>query len=480
MAETILKNHMKEIIGREHEINKLNEIKNKKDASLIAIYGRRRIGKTFLIRNFFQEDILFEITGLFKGTPKDQLENFCNELGKKINFLETRKIKTWLAAFQLLESLIMNSESKKKRVIFIDEFPWIAAKGSKFLMAFENFWNQFASQQKNLTIVICGSAASYMVKNILKNKGGLHNRLTDKIRLQPFTLKETALYLKAKNVKYSQYDIAQLYMIIGGVPHYLNKINPTESVSQNIDRLCFHKDSELTLEFDLLFASLFDNSEKHLAIVKALASSLRGMSRNELLEKTGLPSGGDTSLKLEELIQSGFINEYIFYKNKSHLKRYRLTDEYSQFYLKYMVKNKLSGPGTWINLQKSQSYKSWSGFSFENLCLKHIQSVKKALGVSSIYTQSSSWFNKNAQIDLIIDRDDNVINLCEIKFLNNDFQLTKQDYLNIKNKVYEFEKETKSRKTIFITLITTFNLKPNEYSNEIITNTLTLKDIFNT
>ena len=183
---------------------------------------------------------------------------------------------------------------------------------------------------------------------------------------------------------------------------------------------------------------------------------------------------------LEELIQSGFIDEYTFYKNKSHLKRYRLTDEYSQFYLKYIVKNKLSGPGTWINLQKSQSYKSWSGFSFENLCLKHIQSVKKALGVSSIYTQSSSWFNKNAQIDLIIDRDDNVINLCEIKFLNNDFQLTKQDYLNIKNKVYEFEKETKSRKTIFITLITTFGLKPNEYSNEIITNTLTLKDVFNT
>ena len=470
---------MEQIIGRPLEINKLKEIKDKKEASLVAIYGRRRIGKTFLIRNFFKDEIIFEITGLYKGTPNDQLENFRNELNKRIIGSEVKKIKNWLSAFQSLETLIQQSENKKKRVIFIDEFPWIASKGSKFLMAFENFWNQFAVRQKNLILVICGSAASYMVKNIIKNKGGLHNRLTEKICLQPFSLKETANYLKSKNVKYSQYDIAQLYMIIGGVPHYLNKIKPTESVAQNIDRLCFQTDGELTMEFDLLFASLFDNSEKHLLIVKSLATSLRGLTRNELLTKTKLPSGGDTSSKIEELIQSGFIEEYAFYKNKSHLKRFRLSDEYSQFYLKYIRSNKLNGPGTWINLQKSQSFKSWSGFSFENLCLKHIQSIKKTLGVSYIYTQASSWFNDNAQLDLIIDRDDNVINLCEIKFVNNEYQLTKSDYLNIKNKLFEFEKETKTRKSKFITLITTFGLKTNEYSNEIITNTLTLKDIFN-
>lgn len=469
---------MKKIIGREQEINKLNEIKDKKDASLIAIYGRRRIGKTFLIRNYFKDEIIFEITGLYKGTPKDQLENFRNELDKNFNFLETKKINTWLAAFQVLENVIKSNELKKKRVVFIDEFPWIASKGSKFLMAFENFWNQFASQQKNLIIVICGSAASYMVKNIIKNKGGLHNRLTESIRLLPFTLKETASYLKANQVKYSLYDIAQLYLIIGGVPHYLNKIKPTESVAQNIDRLCFQQNGELAIEFNMLFASLFDNSEKHLLIVKTLATSLRGLTRNELLEKTGLPSGGDTSSKLEELIQSGFMEEYTFYKNKSHLKRYRLTDEYSQFYLKYISKNKQNGPGTWINIQKSQSFKSWSGFSFENLCLKHLQSIKKALGVASIYTQSSSWNNKNAQIDLLIERDDNIINLCEIKFLNNDYQLSKNDYSNIKNKLFEFEKDTKTRKTIFVTLITTFGLKPNEYSNELINKTITLKDLF--
>lgn len=470
---------MNEIIGRLQEINKLKEIKNKKEASLLAVYGRRRIGKTFLIRNHFQNEIIFEITGLYKGAHKEQLENFKNELEKRINTSNIKKIKNWLSAFQTLELLIQNTDQKKKRVVFIDEFPWIASKGSKFLMAFENFWNQFASRQKNLIIVICGSAASYMVKNIIKNKGGLHNRLTEKICLQPFTLKETASYLKSKNVKYSQYDVTQLYMIIGGVPHYLNKIKPNESVSQNIDRLCFEKDGELTLEFDMLFASLFDNSEKHLLIIKALAFSLRGLTRNELLTRTKLTSGGDTSSKIEELIQSGFIEEYTFYKNKTHLKRYRLIDEYSQFYLKYIYTNKLNGAGTWINIQKSQSFKSWSGFSFENLCLKHIQAIKKSIGIQSIYSQSSSWFNKNAQIDLIIDRDDNVINLCEIKFVNNEYQLTKSDYVNIKNKLFEFEKETKSRKTKFITLITTFGLKTNEYSNEIITNTLTLKDIFN-
>jgi AAA+ ATPase superfamily predicted ATPase len=469
---------MEEIIGREEEIIRLKEIKNKKEASLVAVYGRRRIGKTYLIRNYFRQELLFEITGLYKGTQKDQLENFRNELGKKLNYIDTKKINTWLSAFQALETYILSSDSSKKRVIFIDEFPWLASKGSKFLMAFENFWNQFASRQKNLIIVICGSAASYMVKNILKNKGGLHNRLSATLRLQPFTLKETANYLKSNHVKLSHYDIAQLYIILGGVPHYLNKINPTESVAQNIDRLCFQSGGELIMEFDLLFASLFDNSEKHLQIVKTLAASLRGLSRNEILEKTGLPSGGDTSSKLEELIQSGFIEEYTFYKNKTHLKRYRLIDEYSQFYLKYLQKNKSKGPGTWINLQKSQSFKSWSGFSFENLCLKHIQSIKNALGISAIYTQSSSWYNTNAQLDLLIDRDDNIINLCEIKFVNNEYQLTKQDYWNIKNKIYEFEKDSKTRKTLFITLITTFGLKPNEYSNELITKTITLKDLF--
>jgi hypothetical protein len=267
-------------------------------------------------------------------------------------------------------------------------------------------------------------------------------------------------------------------MILGGVPHYLNKIKPTESVAQNIDRLCFQPGGELLLEFELLFSSLFDNSEKHLQIVKSLATSLRGLTRNEILEKTGLPSGGDSSSKLEELIQSGFVEEYTFYKNKTHLKRFRLIDEYSQFYLKYLQKNKSNGPGTWINLQKSPSFKSWSGFSFENLCLKHIQSIKKTLGISTIYTQASSWYNPNAQLDLLIDRDDNIINLCEIKFVNNEYQLTKKDYLNIKNKMYEFEKDSKTLKTLFITFITTFGLKPNEYSNELITNTITLKDLF--
>ena len=467
------------LIGRNSEIKILEEALRNDKSELITIYGRRRIGKTYLIREFYSKQLVFELSGLFGGNMNDQLENFKKEFQKRQDLVEVPTLKSWFEAFNLLEKYINTLKGQKKKVIFIDEFPWIATAKSKFLMAFENFWNNYCTKRNDLILVICGSAASYMVQKIIKNKGGLHNRISRKIRLLPFNLQETDLFLKSRGLKYTQYDTIQLYMAVGGIPHYLEKLQKGLSVAQNIDALCFNKDGVLNDEFNQLYTSLFDDSERHMTLIKALADCNKGITRNELIEKSGIQSSGDFSLKLDELIESGFVSEYPFYENKKQYSLFRLSDEYSKFYLKFIQSNKNAGEGTWQRLSTKQTYVSWSGFAFETLCLKHIQQLKRALRIDAIYSKNSSWFNSNAQIDLLIDRDDNVMNLCEIKFHNAPFTIDKKYYLNLKNKAAQLQSQTKTRKNIFITMITTFGIIQNEYSNEIVQNELNMSCLFN-
>lgn len=468
----------KKIIGRKQELALLTETLVSNKSELVAIYGRRRVGKTYLIREHYKNNFIYEVTGLSNGSLSDQLENFAKELRIRAKDISIKTPRKWLEAFTLLEQYIDRLSSKNKKVVFIDEFPWIATPKSKFLMAFENFWNHFASKRDDLILVICGSAASYMVHNIVKNKGGLHNRITKKIRLLPFNLNETELFLKNNDIKYTQYDILQLYMAIGGIPHYLENLKKGDSVAQNIDRMCFDKDGLLNSEFSQLFSSLFHDSKKHLAIISVLASIRKGISRSELIKKSKIESGGDFTLKLDELIESGFVSEYSYYQNKRKLRLYRLSDEYSLFYLKFVRNSKAEGTGTWRKLFASQSYKSWSGFSFETLCLKHIQQIKKGLRIDAIYSTNSSWFNNNAQVDLLIDRDDNIINICELKFYNSQFTINKSYYNNLKNKITEFQRETKSKKNVFLTMVTTYGINHNQYSTEIVENELTMESLF--
>ncbi|MBI2259994.1 MAG: AAA family ATPase [Flavobacteriia bacterium] len=469
---------MSSIVGRKSEIAILSEVKKSNQSELIAVFGRRRVGKTYLIREYYKNDIIFEVSGLYQGTLKSQIENFTKEINQRQKHTKNSKVKKWMDAFNLLENYLDKLKGKKKKVVFIDEFPWMATNKSNFLTAFESFWNQYATKRVDLIIIICGSAASYMIKNILKNKGGLHNRITRKIRLLPFNLQETKAFLKKKSIEYTQYDVLQLYMAIGGVPHYLDKLEKGLSVAQNIDKLCFDKDGILNDEFNILFASLFENAQKHELIVKILANSKKGITRDQLLKKSGIPSGGDFTLKLNELIESGFVSEYSYFQNKKKLTLYRLSDEYTLFYLKFIRENKNNGLGTWQQLSLTRSFSSWSGFSFETICLKHIQQIKKALKIDAIYSNHQSWFNENAQIDLLIDRADNVINLCEIKFNTSPFIIDKNYYLNLKNKVTELQKDINSRKNIFIVMITTHGIKKNNYSNEIVSNDLNMNILF--
>ncbi len=468
----------KKIIGRKQELALLAETLASTKSELVAVYGRRRVGKTFLIREHYKNNFIYEVTGLSNGSLSDQLDNFAKELRIRTKDISIKTPRKWLEAFTLLEQYINGLSSKNKKVVFIDEFPWIATPKSNFLMAFENFWNHFASKRDDLILVICGSAASYMVHNIIQNKGGLHNRITKKIRLLPFNLNETELFLKNNGIKYTQYDIIQLYMAIGGIPHYLENLKKGDSVAQNIDRMCFDKDGFLNSEFSQLFSSLFHDSNKHLTIIYILASLRKGISRSELIKKSKMESGGDFTLKLDELIESGFVSEYSYYQNKRKLSLYRLSDEYSLFYLKFIRNNKAEGTGTWRKLFTSQSYKSWSGFSFETLCLKHIQQIKKGLRIDAIYSINSSWFNRNAQVDLLIDRDDNIINICEMKFSKSQFTINKNYYNNLKNKITEFQGETKSKKNVFLTMVTTYGINQNQYSAEIVENELTMESLF--
>jgi AAA+ ATPase superfamily predicted ATPase len=469
---------MKMIVGRERERELLNSTFESDRCELIAVYGRRRVGKTFLIRQFFGDAIRFEVTGLYQGGMSDQLSNFTKELSKRWK-QDGLGPDSWLDAFTLLEGYLDSIKGKDKKVVFLDEFPWMATARSKFLMAFENFWNSYATKRDDLIVVICGSAASYMVQKIINNKGGLHNRISQKIRLMPFDLRETEQFLQSQNIELTRYDLLQVYMAVGGVPHYLEKIQRGKSVAQNLDHLCFSKDGVLANEFNLLFESLFDNSEKHVSIVRVLATSRKGLTRDGVITKSGLPSGGDLTLKLTELIESGFITEYPYFRNKAKQTLYRLSDEYSLFYLKFIENGRNNGEGTWLNLFSSSSYNSWSGFSFEVLCLKHVRQIKKGLGIEVIRTESSSWFNEHAQIDLLIDRADNIINLCEMKFYSSEFTINKSYAENLRRKIAAFREESETKKNTHLVMITTFGTSDNPYKTELVQNELTADCLFN-
>lgn len=470
---------LSKLIGRISQKRCLEKALKSNKSELIAVYGRRRVGKTFLIRETYTKDIIFELTGLQSGTMPDQLAKFhrvLSGLGGK-----GERPSSWLDAFTQLGQYIDGKRSSKKKVIFIDEFPWLDTRKSKFMMWFQDFWNSYASKRDDLVVVICGSAASYMIKNIVRNTGGLYSRVTSRIRLEPFDLYETRLFLEHKGIKYSDYDILRIYMAMGGIPFYLEQLDKGESVSQAIDRLCFTKDGLLRKEFKDIFASIFEHHERHVSIVRTLATSRKGMTRGTISDKTGIPSGGRLTTTLEELDESGFVEVYPLFNQTKKDSIYRLADEYCMFYLKF-VENSNTGKGTWLNKSTSQSYSSWQGFSFESVCLKHVEHIKHGLGMAAVDSENYSWHEKDkikgAQIDLLIDRADNVVNLCEMKFYGAEYTIDKKYAEDLRNKVALFQETTKTKKNVFITMVTTYGVKENPYSLQLVQKELTIDALF--
>jgi len=456
-------------VGREQEIRQLNQTLTRSGPHLVAVYGRRRVGKTYLIRHAYRANLTFFATALQGKSLKRQLENFTLTLleHQKEEVLPEQLPSTWLQAFHLLRTWIDRKKTSKKKVIFLDEFPWYHSKRSGFLEAFGNFWNNYATTRNDLIVVICGSAASWMIKNVLANKGSLHNRITTRIRLLPFNLAETEEFLTRSGVKLDRYSLLSLYMTIGGIPHYLDRIEPGKSAVQNIDQLFYGRNAILRDEFDNLYPALFANPERHLKVVRYLSAPKRGRTKKEIIKALQITPGGSTTRMFNELLESGFIDAYYTYGKKAIDHQYYLSDEYSLFYMKFVENRRSQGKGSWMKIAASQAWKSWSGLAFETICLKHVSEIKQELGIRSVLTEESKWQDQKAQIDLLIDRNDFSINVCEIKFSQDPFKITKHYAEQLRYKVSAFRAKTGSRKSLFLTLITTMGLVESKYIQQL-------------
>jgi uncharacterized protein len=467
------------IIGRTPEIDILTRCLSTSKSELVAVYGRRRVGKTFLIKEVFQKSLWFSMSGLYKGDTKSQLEKFKQQLNIYYDKPhQIKKPKNWYQAFDELKLHLSAVKTKEKKVIFFDELPWLDTPKSNFLSALDDFWNNWCVEQKNIVFVICGSAASWIIKKILNSKGGLHNRVTQRIRITPFTLAETKLFLDSKYIYYSQYEITQLYMVTGGIPFYLDEVKRGLSLAENINNMCFKKDGLLTTEFDNLYKALFKNASKHEQIVQILATHTLGVNRKELIKKAKFKSGGMLTEQLNELMQSGFIVEITSRTNAAKNNIYRLTDEYSLFYIKFLQGLKNETEINWASINKTQKYISWCGYAYENICFKHVPAIKKSLGISGLTTKIFSWQNENTQIDLIIERADDCTHIVEIKFYNSKLNITKQMNENMQLKINEYRNQFGARKYIMCSIISTFGIIENAYSNSLIEHKLQLEDFF--
>lgn len=469
---------MGNIIGRKKEIQTLKQCYDSEKAEMVIVYGRRRIGKTFLVRETFENRFDFHITGLYKKSKAKQLENFANVLAEYSG--EQYDVpKTWYEAFRLLKQYVSNISRVGKKLIFIDELPWMDTKRSDFVSALENFWNGWGAGQNDLMLVVCGSATAWIMDKLLGDKGGLFNRDTERIYLEQFSLKETEEYLTNNGISISRKEIAECYMVMGGVPYYLSKMRRGMSLSQNIDNIFFKKNPLLKGEFEHLYNALFTNSDSYINIVEALSKTTVGLTRDEIATQVNVSTGGNLTKMLENMVNSDLIRVDSYYGRIKKDSVYQLSDFFTMFYFKYL-QNQSNDENFWSNRQENRTHTTWAGLTFEQLCFAHIRQIKSALGITGVASEYYAWRNNvsgGSQIDLVIDRQDNIINICEIKFYNNEYLITKTVAHNLENKVTDFLQANKCRKSIHPVLITTFGLANSKY-NSIVQNVITLDDLF--
>lgn len=469
------------IIGREKELKILNNAYNDEYSQFVVVYGRRRVGKTFLVREAFDYKFTFQHSGIANASREIQLEEWTKSL-QKAGLKVSEKPKNWFDAFSLLDELISRSRAKRK-VVFIDELPWMDTQSSNFVSALEHFWNAYASARKDVLLIVCGSATSWIVDNIVHNHGGLHNRLNHKINLRQFTLHECEMYVRYKKMSMQHRQIMECYMVLGGVPYYWSLLKREESLSQNIDRLFFSDDGELKWEFDALYLSLFKHPEAYIDVVNALGSKRAGMTREQIICECGLSDNGKLTKVLNDLEHCGFIRKYTKIGNTTKDSLFQLVDFYTLFYYKFVKENKRADVHFWSKNMSSPIYNNWCGLAFERLCLAHVEQIKRALGIDGIMSNEYSWNIRKtdehygAQIDLLIDRSDNAINLCEMKYSAGEYVLEEKEERNIINRREVFVRETHTNKAIHLTLITNIGLARNTYS-DVFQNVVTADALF--
>lgn len=454
------------IIGRKAEKEVLHEYLSSGKSEFIALYGRRRVGKTFLIRELFGDDFTFYATGVVDGTYAQQIANFNKEIAT-FGGAHLPAAENWNAVFSNLNLILEASRKKEKKVIFLDEVPWMNTPRSGFLSALDHFWNRYASMRKDVFLIICGSAASWIIENVVNNTGGLHNRLTGEILLQPFTLDECEAFFLAAGIDLPRYQLAEAYMIFGGIPYYLSLLKPGLSLPQNVDAIYFKESAPLRNEYLNVFRSLFRNADSHMRVIEALADKKNGKTREDIIAATGIQEGGWLTKILYELSASGFIREFLSFGKKKRERIYQLIDPFTLFCLRFNEKRAAYSTDFWMQYCTTPAHGAWIGYAFEILCLLHIHQIRKALGISGVLSEIYSWRSKTytpgAQIDLVIERADQIINLCEMKYSQSEYSIDKAYDLVLRNKKAAFLAETKTRKAVHTTMITTYGLKRNMY-----------------
>jgi len=451
-------------IGRTVEIQKLINAYDSDRSEFVAVYGRRRVGKTYFVRETLGDKFTFDHAGLADSPMKRQLAVWQSSL-RDAGLAKPRRPRSWIEAFDELKQVIENS-SQKKKVIFIDEMPWMDTPHSGFVPALENFWNKWASARKDILLIICGSATSWIIDKVIKNHGGLHGRVTKRIYIQTFTLKECKAYASALGLGMNDAQIIECYMIMGGVPYYWSFLERGKSLAQNIDSLFFSRNGELYNEFTDLYASLFRNPDKYIDVITTLGTKKVGMTRSELIHEGKFEDNGGLSKILEELEMCGFIRKYNSIKYAYKDAVYQLVDEYTLFYLRFIRQNSRSDEGFWSHQQNSPVFFNWCGLAFERVCMNNAGQIKKALGISGVISNIYSWQSGNAQIDMLIDRDDNVIDLCEVKYTKDEFSVNASYHKALQQKVDRFVQDTHTRKAVRLVLISANGLARNEYYDD--------------
>lgn len=469
---------MPSIIARKKELSDLNHFLKSGKAEFVALYGRRRVGKTYLVTNFFRNSFAFDTTGILEGTKTEEMEAFYTSL---LNYgYEGPCPSRWMEAFNILRTLLEPKLKRSRVVVFIDELPCFDTPRSGFVKALDYFWNSWASRQSNFFLIVCGSATSWMVKNLIDSRGGLHNRVTHEMHLRPFNLKETEAYLKAMKIDWDRLSILHIYMILGGIPYYLNLLRREESPTANIDRLFYGPQAELKGEYTRLYKSLFRSPEKYMAIVKALAKTKKGLSRKELVDSLALQENGHLSQMLEDLVNCDFIRYFNVAGKESNGGFYQLTDFYTHFYLDHGSK-RTKDALYWTHRTNTPEQNTWFGLAFERVCSEHVPQILKAIGVDRIKAEYYSWRSEDStpkcQIDLIIDRADGIITLCEMKYSAYDYLLSSAEASKISSRIASFSEETGTRKGIQVALITTYGLKAGK-NNAIIQDTVVMDDLY--
>ena len=470
------------MIGRKKEQIILRNCLESPRAEFVVVYGRRRVGKTFLIKEYFNNSFAFYATGISNAKTKEQLKIFNGSL-MEYGFSDKKQPKDWYEAFTRLKQLLLNENVRRdpvsgKKVVFLDELPWMDTVRSDFKSALEYFWNSFASTQNDLLLIVCGSATSWIINNLLGDRGGFYNRITRQIHLFPFTLKDCEDLYRLNGVQMTRQQVIESYMVFGGIPYYLNCFDKRLSLAQNIDELLFKENGQLYYEYDMLLKSLFKNYERHAAIIDALVQSKCGMQRTDLAKIEKIGDGEPLTKALNELEQSGFIRKYKNYAKAKSKFYFQLIDPFMNFCFKFIKKRDY---GSWMSYINTPSYFSWSGNAFELVCLLHVDQIKNALGISGVETMEYAWRSSKkengAQIDLLIDRKDGVMNVCEIKYTLLPFEIDSKYELELKNKLAVFMSETNCNKALHLTMVSANGLKHNAHSG-IVQNEISGEDLF--